>query len=495
MAEWNKNKVEPSAINSGREFTKNDNLLVNELNAIVNNSFFASEKAQRAEELAESAVEGQGTPVTLNGEVLPTWSADFVEAERQKSKNLFNGIFTQGAYSFGDGSTVVLDSYIRSKDLIDVKPNENIVLSWVGTIPNDECGFIFYNNGRYVGSTRGTNAVVPSNANQVGFNIGQTPTITVDSVSNCQLEYNTIATDYQTYNGAITHNGDASIVFAESERQKSNNLCQLLSINRTYSGLSVSCDDEKQRIKLNGTCTNDADYFANDRNISRRIHNAKGKTVTISNRIVSGSCSSGGIALYIGSQDEDVWSDRFSVLLNGSSTFTIPTDHTYDTLMVFVQNGTICSDLEIEVQIEEGDKATNWQYPYGAIVHEKDIQPDLLYDKETKNSLGGLSYTDGLNGVSEYPLDSNGYKKLKIYAYLTGIALICELDLTEKYGNAYKGGSASLSNDKSDIVMLNYSVGENKDYVAFNLGFWNSNGVTLRNDDPSWFIYRIEGVK
>lgn len=86
MSKWSKNQVEPDAIHGGYEFSNGDNLAVDELNAIVNNSFFASEKAKRAEELAESASEGVGTPVTLNGEVLPTWSADFAESERIKSE-------------------------------------------------------------------------------------------------------------------------------------------------------------------------------------------------------------------------------------------------------------------------------------------------------------------------------------------------------------------------------------------------------------------------
>lgn len=96
MAEWNKGKVLPSAINGGQEFTKKDNLAVNELNAIVNNSFYASEKSERAESLAESAVKGNGTLVTIGGQIQGEWSADFVEAERQKSKNLITQPYIDG---------------------------------------------------------------------------------------------------------------------------------------------------------------------------------------------------------------------------------------------------------------------------------------------------------------------------------------------------------------------------------------------------------------
>ena len=40
MAEWDKNKVLPSEINGGKEFTTDDNLTVAELNLLVNNSFY-----------------------------------------------------------------------------------------------------------------------------------------------------------------------------------------------------------------------------------------------------------------------------------------------------------------------------------------------------------------------------------------------------------------------------------------------------------------------
>lgn len=88
MAEWSKNKVESGDLHGGKEFVNGDNLAVEELNAIANNSFYASDKAKRAEELAESAVKGNGSLVTIDGVIQGEWSADFVEGERQKSKNL-----------------------------------------------------------------------------------------------------------------------------------------------------------------------------------------------------------------------------------------------------------------------------------------------------------------------------------------------------------------------------------------------------------------------
>ena len=55
MASWSKDRVEPNAINGGREFTRDDNLALNELNAIVNNSFYASETSDKAFEFVQTA--------------------------------------------------------------------------------------------------------------------------------------------------------------------------------------------------------------------------------------------------------------------------------------------------------------------------------------------------------------------------------------------------------------------------------------------------------
>ena len=103
MAEWSKNKVDASLINGGKEFTTDDDLAVAELNAIVNNSFYSADKsdeaknvadasnktAQEAKEIAQEArdyvTEGVGTSVTVGGVPQISWSADFVEEEKEKS--------------------------------------------------------------------------------------------------------------------------------------------------------------------------------------------------------------------------------------------------------------------------------------------------------------------------------------------------------------------------------------------------------------------------
>lgn len=48
MANWSKRKVDSSEINKGQEYTKDDNVSVEELNAIVNNSFNAQGEAEKS---------------------------------------------------------------------------------------------------------------------------------------------------------------------------------------------------------------------------------------------------------------------------------------------------------------------------------------------------------------------------------------------------------------------------------------------------------------
>ena len=134
MASWSKDRVEPNAINGGREFTTDDNLALNELNAIVNNSFYATQKAddavsyaqeaennleevrdfiasadetskdakaiaENAQNIAENAktiadealqhaISGSGTMITIDGSPQTEWDATFVEKEKKNSINL-----------------------------------------------------------------------------------------------------------------------------------------------------------------------------------------------------------------------------------------------------------------------------------------------------------------------------------------------------------------------------------------------------------------------
>ena len=165
--------------------------------------------ANEALEKANNAFEANGTLVKINGENQLTWSADFAETERQKSKNLLDkNLLKNGCYIFVTGE-YGYDTRYMTIEPISVTPNSTITISCNGFEFNSECGFVFFNNGVYVGylSNGATVATVPANVNQVTYNFLKVG-ITKDDVQYAQLEYGSVATDYQPYNGAIVHEKD-----------------------------------------------------------------------------------------------------------------------------------------------------------------------------------------------------------------------------------------------------------------------------------------------
>lgn len=87
MAVWSKNKVESSAINGGNEYEKKDRLSREQLNAITNNSFYATNTADEAKRIAENVEAGTNYPVSYNAQVL------LEEQKAQARKNI--GVVSQ----------------------------------------------------------------------------------------------------------------------------------------------------------------------------------------------------------------------------------------------------------------------------------------------------------------------------------------------------------------------------------------------------------------
>jgi hypothetical protein len=135
---------------------------------------------------------------------------NFAQEEYNKSKNLFDGELLQGVYIFDYGYFQGDSTFRASKNFINVKGGQTITLSFKGNYDLFLTGFVFYNNGTWVGKASNTlTATVPANANQVVFNIfvGSNTDLT-----DIQLEYGSTATDYQPYNGEIVHKGDISVL-------------------------------------------------------------------------------------------------------------------------------------------------------------------------------------------------------------------------------------------------------------------------------------------
>lgn len=67
MAKWNKGKADPSKINGGNQFTSDDILAVDELNAMVNNSFYAVDFAEANTLSIGSVSSGETASATITG--------------------------------------------------------------------------------------------------------------------------------------------------------------------------------------------------------------------------------------------------------------------------------------------------------------------------------------------------------------------------------------------------------------------------------------------
>ena len=173
----------------------------------------APETLDTLEEVAKAIEENETVVDALNAaigtkankaDIEPT--IQFAESERQKSKNLLDkSTLKTGAYLFADGTYQNLVDYVTFEP-ISVTPNSMITVSCPNFVSVGSSGFVFFKDGVYVSGLDGNvlTTTVPANANQVIYNFNMTD-ITLDKVQNAQLEYGSVATDYQPYNGAIVH--------------------------------------------------------------------------------------------------------------------------------------------------------------------------------------------------------------------------------------------------------------------------------------------------
>ena len=191
-----------------------------------------------------------------------------------------------------------------------------------------------------------------------------------------------------------------AINFAEEEWQKSKNLIEVKELSETGSGITYTNDNNT--VILNGTATKGVQI-----NIYKYFTLEKGKTYTFSCRLngqlnpatdterfllfitfkgVSGSVYRDFINHWIGKNE----------FAKGIVTHKVtPSEDMYYTgggiywPVSFV--GSSFVDAELSIQLEEGSVATDYKPYNGAIVHEKDIEPDSFTFKSA-------SFGDSVDG-------------------------------------------------------------------------------------------------
>lgn len=290
--------------------------------------------------------------------------------------------------------------------------------------------------------------------------------------------------------------------FAESERQKSKNLFDL-NYNGTFgSTTEISVSKYISLKSIYGekfTINNNLLQYSFTRGSVGDIYtniifkNLKPSTTyTISFVPISVTTESTSVH-FLGVYD-------VQVNLGTKVTRTITTDENgqFNTgygIWISSQNATFTVS---NVQLEEGSVATDYQPYNGAIVHEKDIEPYLIYDIDTKNTIGENAYINGIKfgagtniNVAGTNINVAGYSKIKTYSRVYNTYNITEvvIDKTGWTGNSFMifDGVPTTKN----VGILIYHEGPNiTPAECFNF----SDNTTLNNNDNA-YVYRIEGVK
>ena len=142
-----------------------------------------------------------------------------------------------------------------------------------------------------------------------------------------------------------------------------------------------------------------------------------------------------------------------------SGEFTLSSDATAKIYLQVGKGSTKTYNDTIRFMLCEGTD-TDWQPYNGAIVHEKDIEPILIYDKDTKNTIGGTAYGDGIPiNNTNIGTDFSSYKKVKIIGIIRNMPIISTIDLTLQTNDTYYYGSGGMS--------YNVPSGEYNQYYLF----------------------------
>lgn len=266
---------------------------------------------------------------------------------------------------------------------------------------------------------------------------------------------------------------ELTLAFAESERQKSKNLFPV----ETVSGTTYTKITLPSPLKV-GTYTLSLIATSSDTDVDRCVVSFQG--------------------------DNDKFLGQANLGRNTRTNGTITLSETCYSLNFYAGTSYNNSNGDTftysDIQLEEGSTATDYQPYNGAIVHEKDIEPDLLYDKKTKNVINGTAYTAGIKIGTTVNLNISAYKKLKIYAIRESDVLLTTVDLDNDLTSVYPSNIV-MNISANYYVYHAYEINKNTNNFTFSKGGYqhvDSETYTprvLETADSGNLIYRIEGVR
>ena len=467
--------------------------------------------ANEALEKANNAFEANGTLVKISGENQLTWSADFAESEYNKSKNLFNenkylisyctyasNKWTTNSTRIGYNQSIFTNETgatdNRNTSKLPLLKKGTYTLTIFNTVNNTNdttISIALYNqdgtiNGTFTTATITTNTTITFTlASDLYLDIRVNGNVGTISFDHIQIEKGSIATAYYPYSGEITHNGDATVVFADAERQKSKNLIPFPYYDgnsKTHNGITFTVNND-QSVSVSGSITNhDSNavmYLAWDMPLKAGTYST---FIDSSNADIS-------IIVWIG--------DNYC-----SGEFTLSSDTTAKIYLQVVRASTQTFNTTVKFMLCEGGIDTDWQPYSGAIVHEKEIENiehiESIYDMTSSDSNINKGYTAGKqfdDNATEMPINLGDYKKLRLCFKLYNQEIVYfDFGIPN---NTYFTMCAVCMEPTYTVhnpIMLSvyYSNGNLKCYKAV-LGI-SEGGGNLNNSDNAVLI-KVQGVK
>lgn len=469
MAKWSGNKVNPEQINNGNEYDVNDNVSVEELNGIVNNSINAQKNSEEALKKANSAYEANGTLVKINGVNQTTWDATYAQKLTEESLNLYPALNLTTGYQWGNNGS----SYADSNGWIDSTYYEIEPGTAYYTLVNQNVS-LYDANKTYISSLWYVSAngfTTPSNAKyyRIGGNITSSPQ------STCMLTKGIKPSEYYPFNQK-SHITNSEAEFLKDEHNKSLNLIseEIIKIegfniiwgyiyglkpNTTYTFKTYAGYIGGSNLKLetqDGTLVQDVvtDWSLNLQNQVAKI--------TTGNNV----SENGMYRLHLVGTYSDSTVTRDCILVEGDYTFsTMPSYIPYNSAS-HITNG------QADLLRNEHEKSINLYHPYknGGSLTSREVTCTLNEDG-----------TITLNGTAT----SSAYFEF-IYGFLTSTSFqsnpTIQLDKSKTYSiNIYKISGTATGSWRISNQLYTDASENNIDFTnsstTLSKTFSNSNGV------------------
>ena len=324
---------------------------------------------------------------------------DFAESEYNKSKNLFNenkylssyctyasNRWTTNSTRIGYNQSILTNEVgatsNRNTSKLPLLKKGTYTLTMFNAVNNTNdttISIALYNqdgtiNGTFTSATIITNTSITFTlASDLYLDIRVTGDVGTISFDHIQVEKGSIATAYYPYSGEITHNGDAAVVFAEAERQKSKNLIPFPYYDgnsKTMNGITFTVNND-QSVSVAGSII---DHTSNAVMWLVWDMSLKAGTYRISD---SSSGDDLSAVVWIGN---DYYQKG-----NNNGIFTLSSDSTAKIYLQVAKDSTKTYNDTVRFMLCEG-LDTDYQPYHGEIVHSGEIDTILKYITLTGSS-------------------------------------------------------------------------------------------------------------